>query len=284
MVKKLIKYDFHSYLRLLLPVQLIVIGIAVINRIVQLFEPAPITGDLSAEAIASAERAHGVYSTVFISSLVLFIISILTCLLMTFIVAIVRFYQGLYTNEGYLNHTLPVTPAQHIWAKLLISLIFDLGSLFALFLSFMVITLGEVNIEVFKAFGYLTGKFFAVFGGEGVLYIVEVLLLVIVAQVMVYFKLYFCISLGQTAKKRKILAAFGVFFGIYVFKQIIGTIFIILTMWMNQPWITALLDWLGDSSTGIHILLWSGVVVYTVFSLIYFLITRYIMSKRLNLS
>ena len=38
MVRKLIKYDFASYMRLLLPVQLILLGIAALNRIVQLFE------------------------------------------------------------------------------------------------------------------------------------------------------------------------------------------------------------------------------------------------------
>ena len=132
MVKKLIKYDFRSYLRLILPIQLILIGIAALSRLVQLFEGTDST----------------VYDIVFTSSVVLYVIAAIVTLVLTAIVAIVRFYQGMYANEGYLNHTLPVTPAQHILSKLLVSMLFELGSLLAVFISFCVITLGELNIEI----------------------------------------------------------------------------------------------------------------------------------------
>ncbi len=280
MVSKLIKYDFMSYLRLLLPVQLILIGIASINRIVQFFEPATAFSDYSYSIFGSS----GAYSTVFISSIVLYVISIVVCLLMTVIVSIVRFYQGMYTNEGYLNHTLPVTASQHIFAKLLTSLIFTLGSLFAVFMSFMVITAGEMNIEIFKAFFYLMGKFFSNLGANAALYIIEFVVLIILSYVFLFLKLYFCISVGQLAKKRKILLAFGVYFGIYVIKQIIGTILIIIIT-LNFELIHKITEWISENATAyVHITLCSGIVFCALFSLIYFLITKHIMSKRLNLT
>ena len=249
----------------------------------ELFEPDPVGNDMT-EMVNSVNRAQGIYQTVFVSSLVLYIIAIMTCLLLTLIVAIVRFYQGMYTHEGYLSHTLPVTPAQHIWAKLLVSLIFTVGSLFAIFLSVMVITIGEVNTEIFKAFGYYIGKLFNNYGAEGALYIVEALVLVFAAQIMCYFKLYCCISVGQLAKKHKLLAAFGVFFGIYVLTQIVGTAIIISTLFYEQPWIISLFEWLGNTRAGVHVVFCSGIVFYSVFALIYFMITKHIMSKKLNLS
>lgn len=283
MVKKLIKYDFRSYLRLLLPVQLILIGIAAINRIVQFFEPAGqrVTYGMLGYHYANASDA---YHTIFVSSIVLYVISIFVCLLMTLIVSIVRFYQGMYTNEGYLNHTLPVTPTQHIFAKLLTSLVFTVGSLFAIFLSFMVITAGDMNIEIFKAFFYILRRFFENNGIHAALYILEVLVFAFLYSCFVYLKLYACISVGQLVQKKKILLAFGVFFGIYVIKQIIGTV-IIITATLNYDLMAEIGEWAANHSIAAwHIALCSGIVIYAIFALIYFLITKAIMSKKLNLS
>ena len=286
MVKKLIKYDFRSYLRLLLPVQLILIGIAAINRFIQFFEPS--NNDVAKNVIgyyyAGYAGPFGVYQTIFISSIVLYVISIAVALLMTLIVSIVRFYQGMYTNEGYLNHTLPVTPTQHIFAKLLTSLLFTFGSLFAVFLSLMLITAGDMNIEIFKAFFFILHRVFAANGIHAALYILEGVLFVICWCCFVYFKLYCCISIGQLVQKKKVLLAFGVFFGIYIVKQIIGTIFII-TVTLNFELMAQIGSWIADHGiAATHIILCFGIVIDALFALIYFLITKHIMSKRLNLS
>lgn len=281
MVRKLIKYDFWSYLRLLLPIQIILIGIAAINRIVQIFEPQTL---YSARDYLFANGGDGAYRTVFISSLVLYIVSIIVCLLMTVIVSIVRFYQGMYTNEGYLNHTLPVTPAQHIIAKMLTSLIFTLGSLLAVFISLNVITLGEVNVEVYKAFFYMIRVIGEDIGGHVALYIVEFVLLVISFCAFVYFKLYFCISVGQLVNKLKILLAFGVFFGIYIVRQIIGTV-LVITVFMNSELMMDIANWIFHNRIAyFHILLCSGIFIFCLLGSIYYFVSKYIMSKKLNLS
>lgn len=274
MVRKLIKYDFQSYFRLLFPVQLIIIGFALINRLIQFFEPAS----------DAAEAASTVYNSVFVSTLVLYILSIFVCLIMTVVVSIIRFYQGMYTNEGYLNHTLPVTPTQHILAKLLTSIIFCLGADLAIFLSFMVITAGEVNIEVFKAITFLVGRYFVNTGLNGALYVLEFILLAIVSVVFLFLKLYFCISVGQLVKRKKILLAFGVFFGIYVMKQIIGTVFAIVVA-LNLDFMDQIGNWINSSpNVAFHIFFCGAIIFYGLFALIYFLITKHIMSKKLNLT
>ena len=275
MVRKLIKYDFMSYLRILLPVQLIVIGVALINRIIQLFEP-PLT--------ESGTGSSTIYNSIFTSSLILYIISIAVCLLITIVISVVRFYQGMYSSEGYLNHTLPVTPTQHIWAKLLTSMLFFVGSLLAVFISFMIITAGDLNIEIFKAAFYLLGKAFNAYGSNVALYIVEGVILVLLTCSAMYLKLYCCLSVGQLAKKRKILLAFGVYFGIYVLKQIIATVFI-TTAAVNFELIDIIADWISINGTAsIHISLCGGIVIYAILSVVYFLINKYLMSKKLNLT
>ena len=267
MVKKLIKYDFSSYFKLLFPVQLVLIGIAALNRIVQIFE-----------------NDSSPYSIIFYSSLILYIISIIVLMVMTTIVAIVRFYQGMYTKEGYLSHTLPVTPTQHIWAKLLTSVLFIFGSLIAIFLSFNVITLGDVNIEIYKALGYWLKDFFTVFKGNGILYVVEFLSVILIAVVTEFLRYYFCISVGQLVSKKRILLAFGVYFGLYALSQVFGTIVVILIT-ISPSWLVSLGSWLtAHPNAAVHIILCVTFVVELVLAALYFLFTKLIMSKKLNLT
>ncbi len=270
MVRKLMKYDFASYLRLLLPVQLILLGIAALNRMIQLFE----------------DSSAAVYDIVFISSLVLYVISIIVALVLTFVVSIVRFYQGMYSNEGYLSHTLPVTPTQHIFSKLLVTLLFYLGTFSAIFLSFMIVTLGEMNIEIFKAAGFLFGKFMYYTDGHAALYLLELILMVFASLISLTLCLYFCISIGQLAQKRKILLAFGAYFGLYVIGQVLGTIVVIIfTMLSGTSFLQAIVEWItGHMTAFLHISFICGIIFELITALVYFLITRFIMRKKLNLA
>ena len=270
MVSKLLKYDFQSYLRLLLPVQLIVIGVALVSRLIQIFEPAK----------DAQEAINTVYNGFFTSSIVLYCIAIAVCFVMTVVVSVVRFYQGMYTNEGYLNHTLPVTPTQHIVAKLLNSMIFYIGTFFVVFISLIVITFGELNIELFKAGFYLLNKFVSEFGAQGVFIIIEAIILVILFGIHAFLKLYCCISIGQLAKKRKVLLAFGVYFGLYIVKQIVGTVFIIVAV-INMDLMNEIMDWLYDRPSVFLLLM---IMYLIVVSAVYFVVNNLIMSKKLNLA
>lgn len=266
MVRKLIKYDFASFLRLILPVQLILLGIAALNRIIQLFEDSHAT----------------VYNIIFGSSTVLYVISIIVALVLTWIVAIVRFYQGMYSNEGYLSHTLPVTPTQHIFSKLIVSMLFMLGTLFTVFISFIIVTLGEMNIEIFKAGGFLFGKAVEATNGAFIWYFIEFCVLMLIGMCSGFLCIYFCISVGQLAAKRKILLAFGVFFGLYFIGQVIGTIMIII---MSVIDLRGLYDWITNHFvTFYHLMFCGGIVLEIIMAAVYFLITKFIMGKKLNLT
>lgn len=273
MVGKLIKYDFQSFFRLLLPVQLIVIGIAVLNRIIQIFE-----------------NNTGTYTTVFISSIVLLVIACMVALVMSYVIGIVRFYQGLYSGEGYLSHSLPVTSAQHIWSKLIVSMLFECGTLFAIFIAVNVAALGEVGAEAYKAVGFLAQKYFAYVHFNGVLFLLEWLLAFLAAMATSLLMMYFCISIGQLVNRKKLLLAFGVLFGLYMLGQILATVIIIVgPLLLEVPAIRTLLqdfaDWAAAHSiAAIHIFSLLVLFAQSVLGFVYFLITERIMTKRLNLS
>lgn len=272
MVGKLIKYDFMSFFRLLFPVQLIIIGIAAINRIVQLFEDSGSTA----------------YRIAFISSVVLLTVSCIVGLVMCIVIAIVRFYQGLYSNEGYLSQTLPVTPSQHILSKLLVSMIFELGTLLAIFLALNVAVLGDMGIEVYKAGAYLLKEITGYLHGHVFLFILEALILILASMAATFLLFYFCISIGQLVNRKKILLAFGVFFGLYVLGQIFLTIFIIIGVTNPSLWdslVSPLMNWAAfHRIAAIHVFFWSLILLEAVFGTVFFLVSRVIMKNRLNLT
>ena len=273
MVGKLIKYDFMSFFRLIFPVQIIIIGLAGLNRIVQIFETQSST-----------------YKTVFISSIVLLSVACVVALVMSYVVAIVRFYQGLYSNEGYLSHSLPVTAAQHITSKLIVSILFELGTVLAIFIGANIATIGDVGVEVYKAVGYIAKQFFDYVHFNGAIYILEGIIFVLLSMATSLLMMYFCISIGQLVNRKKILLAFGVLFGLYMLGQIIGTIGIIVGPIIVQSegfrlFLESMEDWFSAHVlSGVHIIAWIMILVQAIFGFVYFLVTERIMTKRLNLS
>ncbi len=272
MVRKLVKYDFMSFFRLLFPVQLILLGIALINRMIQFFE--------TKDSVA--------YESAFTSSIVLLVIACIAALVMTVILSIVRFYQGLYSSEGYLSHTLPVTESQHIFSKLLVSMLFVLGTLFSIFLSVCVATFGEVNIELFKAAGFLFGKLFTETGVHGAFFILELLLTALFYAANILLVFYFCISIGQLAPRKKILLAFGVFFGLYALMQITSTVMVIVFS-VNPEILDKLMEMIKEifekrQYLGMHLVFIIPMAAEMIVSVIFFFINRLIMKKKLNLA
>lgn len=139
----------------------------------------------------------------------------------------VRFFNNLYTDQGYLMHTLPVTPGHLIWSKAFVGVIWQFisglviaFSVLSFFLSIMVgndVELGRVWSEIWTE---LTTS------GDGwklVLMFLLVLVMAIVSSFMSIFLGYTAISIGQLCKKQKILGAIGAYIGIYLILQIAGS-------------------------------------------------------------
>ncbi|MDO4529836.1 MAG: hypothetical protein Q4B55_05470, partial [Lachnospiraceae bacterium] len=95
---------------------------------------------------------------------------------------------------------------------------------------------------------------------------------------------------GQLVNRKKILLAFGIYFGLYMLGQIFATILIILGMVLanNEPWMhlaESISNWVvAHPVASLHTGLISGTLITAVFGLVYFLVSRAIMTRRLNLS
>lgn len=272
MVKKLLKHELVSYMRILLPINAILLVIAAVARIIQFFE---------SDTVA--------YNIVFWSSMIAVFMGIMACIYMAVIVAIIRFYKNLFTAEGYLTFTLPITPAQHITVKLLGAMIFQLIAIFTVILALVIVSAGDVLVEVIKAAVYLISQFFngvpAEIAAHFVFYGIEILVLIALSAIFTVLVYYTCISIGQMARKNRIFMAVLAYFGYYIVVQILSTVLMVVFTILE---LAGALDWASTffsnhEFAGIHIILCTGIAVYVGISTLLFFINRKIITKKLNL-
>ena len=271
MVKKLFKHEILAYLRLWLPTQAVLLAVALFTRILIFFEN---------DGVA--------YSITFGSSIFLYVVAIIASIGITFVFSIVRFYKNLFTHEGYLSFTLPVSPFEHIFVKVGTSVLFSLMTLVAIVVSGMIVTSGEMLIELFKAIAFMVNNLFRFVNGVHLmLYTFELCIFTIITLVGMYLFYYTCISIGQMAKKNRVLAAFGTYFGFYIVSQILSTIVIILIATFPDMFNSLMEDIsiFADAHPYAfgHILFVTMNVISAAFTTLYFFITHLVIRKKLNL-
>ncbi len=268
MVKKLFKHEFASYSRIILPMNLILLAVALLTRIVQIFDDNSST-----------------YNSIFATTIIIFVVSCIVCAVLTTIFSIKRFYSNLFTHEGYLSFTLPVSATQHIFTKLTVAVCSLIFSFVMIIASVCVVTFGDVCVEVFKVIGYILGDMYKEFGVHLVFYIIEFAVLCIVSLTVGYLTFYGCISIGQRANKNRIPWAVVAYFVYYVIFQIVGTMFIIIISSLHDTeFMKNIAEFIAfHTNTFIHLFICGYIVFELVLGTIFFFITKHNISKKLNL-
>ena len=271
MVRKLFKHETAAFLRIWLPMQIILLSVALLGRVIQIFE-------------SDAQ----VYSIVWGSSIVTYVIAVIVSLVLITVFSITRFYKNLFTTEGYLSFTLPVTVTQHIAVKAIAAVLFEMGTVISVFISFAVITFGEVFAEVMKAGSYLLRVAFDILGAHLPVYAAEFFLVLTAVFAANFLFFYTCIAIGQFSRKNRALAAVGVYFAFYITFQAIATVFIaIVAVFYDQIYEGILLPiskaMEAHPQASVHVIMCGMLLLLCIFSLIAFAVTRYIAKNRLNL-
>ena len=147
---------------------------------------------------------------------VLFVVAIAACVVMTFVLMIIRFYKNFLTDEGYLMFTLPVTKGQLIWSKLLVSLVWVFASGVIGILVGFIMSVGTDAQDVLFDFGWLREMFNYFTTGQNVLLVFLAIAAVVLWSSYTYLKCYAAMAVGQSFGTHKFLisVAFYIAFGI----------------------------------------------------------------------
>ena len=132
MLRKLIRHELRATGRVMGPMLLLVLAAAV-------------GGNLSTNRLLEAKS--GVLHTLGIVLLAVFVLAIVAACILAFALMVQRFYRNLLRDEGYLTMTLPVSVHEHIWAKLLTSLIWWMAVTAAVAAGVFILTFSQSTVN-----------------------------------------------------------------------------------------------------------------------------------------
>lgn len=258
MVAKLMKHELYALFRILLFLGVAVFVLAVAGRILLYFS-------IKASDFNPLQAFTGFV-------IFFYAMAIMALTWVAYILGIYRFNKTLFSGEGYMTLSLPVTATQLIWSKLLSALI---GTLFAAAVSMLSLTVflvgwdAEIMQEIFIVFSEI---------GEGIIWlIIEQPILFIEGLVLLFASLptglltvFAIISTGQLFTKHRKLMTFLIFIGVYFVANSILSVFlelIIVFLAMVSP----------------HVAIWLYIGIIAAIDAGCFFYIRFILKNKVNL-
>lgn len=224
MLRKLFKYEFKNTAKLMLTIY----GIFIVSTLIS-------TIGLSTDAMqADVESMPLVFQLLFFAVMMLYVLSMFALFLVTFVYVCIHFYKTMYSDQGYLTHTLPVKPMTLFNVKLTTAWGWMMGSMALFVLSIFIMMLGATKGELITAnldipIALISEQFELVFGMKIVPFIFMMIVLMAFSCVSYLLMVYASISIGQLFNQHKIVMAIVAGIVIYIIEQIAGSIVLLLT-------------------------------------------------------
>lgn len=275
MLKKLYKYDLKSVSLLLLILHAVLIVYSLVGHIGFFF----LKGGESFHTF-EVSNLWGIAIGFYVLGFALFIFAIVIA---TIVYLAVRIQKNLFSDEGYLTHTLPVKPSQLLWSKVFVIWTWSVIDFICVMISvFTLITYKDTLPEILKGASTFFGTLFGNFGFTN--WLEEVITLL--AGLSQYFGFYpllllFAMCLGNLFKSHKIMGTLLSFFGLNIVLSFLSTMITFI--------IPGLSPFMQANLTQDNLSVYSGrLMIFTLvwnilFSAIFFVGSRYILTKKLNL-
>lgn len=272
MLGKILKYEWKGFKKPLIITTLVMLGVTLLSSIIMLFidadsmENSPFMGLLT---------IYGFF---------LYYFAILGCSYAMMIIVAVRYYKTCYTDQGYLTHTLPVSATNLLNGKLIASVLSRLWLVILIMLSLLCLfavgithfsvvfstDLWEIINEAMplasdilaEEMGINLGSFFGLITFYSVI--------VLISNTLIIFA---SISLGQMYTKHRILGSIIAYITV---SFVIGIIFSLgFTIYAVVTSMNTIFDY------NAFIVVFS--IMYLIVGIISYIISLYMMNKKLNL-
>lgn len=291
MLKKLLKYEYKSVSRILVPAILGTIALALLTavlfKISYTFLPPENEVIIEEGVVVGVSMTNNILSVILLTLLIFSIIAIIASVFVIGFILLQRYYKNFFGDEGYLTFTLPVKASAHLTAKLISGVFWMLlGGIGVVISVFVLVVFGTaekgqiINKEVLDTFSMLFKELFEMVGvGDGVAYIIELVLLILIQCIAQMLLFYLAITLGSIiAKKHKVLTSVGMYLGI---NAAAGTIInIIAAIVFGKVYITNNLSVFANSA---HLFFILFIVLYSVISVVVFILINDLLRRKLNL-
>ena len=259
---KLLKYEWKACARTCLPLYGVLILMSLISRILYVI-PKNASLDFMLPAISS----------------MLYMGVIMAAFVVTAVILSQRFYKNLLGSEGDLMFTLPVTVTQHLLSKTIIAVVMIALSGIAAFLSigiFADMSFGTLFVDMIKG----------VARSGGLLFGLELLVLAVLGIAGMALFLYMCIALGHLASRHRLLMSIVWY---VVLSTALQVLMLMVMMGVGnavpEPFVDLMkVWWSGITPMGaVHLMLRFCCVAALIGDAVCFLVTRWILTHKLNL-
>lgn len=276
MLGKLFKHEWIAISKLLVVIHGFILIFAILSRI--FFE---VSGGVDMAISGEVNDIVEIIAALIIFAIVLFI----CCAAMfTSVYIAYRFYKNVFTDQGYLTNTLPVTPTQIIVSKGLTALLWTVIDLAVLGVALLIMF---ANGEFMSVLLPALGRVLYYMGGLPAFCWI-LLVMILLTPFLMIIHMYFCVAVGSLIPNHKILGAIGVYIASYIIIQIISTIVLVIT---GLGFTAGSMDTTGMTSAEASYYVGSiltpmflvSVICEIIAILVFFFVTKYIMTKKLNL-
>lgn len=273
MFGKLMNYELKYLLRTFAPMWAVVLALCVMTRVTM--------GPKLEEGQMYIEGAEAILPGILA---VVTVFAIMTMMIVAMVVLLQRFYKGIFGDEGYLMFTLPVTTGQLIHAKGLSAVLMVIVTAAVTVVGVLIVSAYEVLWdEVMRMYGMISYNM-DLSAASIALWSFWFIVASIASAAQGIYMVYLSITVGQMWKKHPVIGGVVAFYGISIVLSSIGAAFIrifggsIEEFLSNAVWVVEGGDMLQMGVVVIYQILQSAVLVG-----IFFLITKVILDKRLNI-
>jgi len=274
MLGKLFKHEFKETGKLLIPLNLVIICYTLIGAIM----------------LGSRLFDDDHFALLAASSLVLYILSIFAIFIVTFIFFTVRFYKTMYSSQGYLTHTLPVSTGSIIHTKVLVSVFWVVVtmavtgfSIFAMVATTVRAHLSYDNLS-YDSFQNFFIEFNEEFGMSFGSFLLPIMLLTIVGCFEGMLTVYASLSIGQLFNQYRILAAIVTYVIIHIAVNVMGTVTMFVTEFSAMDSLF-MAEEFSDSVFGsfYHTLFSVSNIEHIILCVIFYAVLYFLTTRKLNL-
>ncbi len=227
MLRKLFKYEFKNTAKVMLAIYAVLIVTTLIGSVS--FATDSIQTDLDTQP--------PIIQLLFYASLLLYILSVFALFIVTYVYVCVHFYKTMYSEQGYLTHTLPVKPATLFHVKLITSWVWMMGSMVLFFLSLFGILTGVTRGELVGELASISDtelsliqkEFLTLFGMTFGQFWLVMFLMMAFSCLSYLLMVFVSISVGQLFNQHKIVWAVVTGIIIHFVEQMVGSMVLIIS-------------------------------------------------------
>lgn len=265
MLGKLLKHEFRATARVMLPLFGVLLALSVL-------------GNLSIR-ILDSEKSNLLQ---LLGSLVIavFFIALFAVCVMSVVIMVQRFHNNLLTDEGYLMFTLPVSVHSLVWSKIIVSVVWFVGTGLVVLLAVAAVTfrveyMHDLAAQIQDLFQHIPQLYSLNFAAISA----EILLMTLLSAIALCLLFYAAMSVGYSFPKHKGWLSVVFFFAFQFAMQIFATL--TLSSFGNSIYnITVdpqnfMVVW--------HSIAGFGIALELVYCAVFYVVTTLSLKKRLNL-